>query len=174
MSNEPAAALMTFERALQMASGHPEAQFNHALTLLRLRRFVESARELELIYGTTGSPYRARAAYHHALADDALSERARAIEWLQKALALNREYDDAILYLGFMFERTKQFEVAGKAYKAFLTRHPHSPVAMLGFARCAQRSGFGETARQYFEKVLKEAPGTPEAIEAQKYALLWE
>lgn len=174
MSSDPGGALGTFQRAIDMQPSHPEALLNHALTLLKLRRFSESAGDMQRIYENVDSPYRSRAAYHHALADDALNERSRAVEWLKKAIALNPAYDDAILYLGLMFEKTRQFEEAGKSYQAFLVRHPHSPVAMLGFARSAQRSGFGETARRYFEKVIQEAPGTAEAIEAQKYALLWE
>jgi len=174
MSNQPAAALATFERALALDHVNHEAGFNHAVCLLRLRRLSDAQKELAAIYATDLTPYRARAAYHHALADDGLGDQKTAVEWLRKALALDPEYDDARLYLGIMQENRHQFEEAGKTYQTYLARHPHSSAAMLGFARSAQRSGFGETAHRYFEKILAEAPGTPEALEAQKYALLWE
>lgn len=163
-------ALPLFERALPL----PEARFNRAVALLKLQQYAIASTEFEKIYGDTASPLRASAAYHDALALDALGRRDDAVTWLTRALDVDPQFDSALLYLGVVRERLGDLQGAGKAYKQFLDRHPDSIVATLRFGVAAQRAGRVDVARKYFDKVIAAAPNSPEAAEARMYLVMWE
>ncbi|HJW92836.1 MAG TPA: tetratricopeptide repeat protein [Thermoanaerobaculia bacterium] len=160
-------SLPLFEKALPL----PEARFNRAVAFLKLSRYAEASAEFETLYA--GSPLRASAAYHNALALDALGKTNDAVTWLTRALELDPNFDSAIFYLGVMRERLGDLQAAGKAYKQFLDRHPDSIVAMLRFGIAAQRAGHADTARKYFDKIVAAAPSSPEAAEARMYVEMW-
>ena len=163
-------AMPFFERALPL----PEARFNRAVGMLKLAKYGEASAELEKIYADTKSPLRASAAYHDALALDALGKPNDAITWLTRALEIDPNFDSAVLYLGLIRERTGDLQGAGKAYKQFLDRHPDSIVAMLRFGIAAQRAGRPEVARKYFDKIIAAVPSSAEAAEARMYLEMWE
>jgi len=170
MSGDVKGSLPYFQRALPL----PEARFNRAVAMLKLAKYAEASAEFETMYADANSPLRAPAAYHDALALDALGKPNDAIVWLTHALDLDPSYDSAVLYLGIIRERTGDLQGAGKAYKQFLDRHPNSIVAMLRFGIAAQRAGRPEVARQYFEKVIAAVPSSAEAAEARMYLEMWE
>jgi tetratricopeptide (TPR) repeat protein len=170
MSGDVKGSLPFFERALPL----PEARFNRAVAMLKLAKYVEASAELEKIYADANSPLRATAAYHDALALDALRKPNDAITWLARALDLDPGFDSAVLYLGIIRERSGDLQGAGKAYKQFLDRHPDSIVAMLRFGIAAQRAGRPEVARKYFEKIVAAVPSSAEAAEARMYLEMWE
>ena len=167
MSGDVKGSLPFFEKAMPL----PEARFNRAVAYLKLSRYAEASAEFEKLY--TDSPLRASAAYHNALALDAVGKSNEAITWLTRALDLDPNFDSAILYLGVMRERLGDLQGAGKAYKQFLDRHPDSIVAMLRFGVAAQRAGHPEVARRYFDKIAAAAPSSPEAAEARMYLEMW-
>ena len=170
LNGDANAAMPFFERALPL----PEARFNRAIAMLKLAKYAAASAELEKIYADPNSPLRASAAYHDALALDALGKPDDAVAWLTRALDADPKFDSALLYLGILRERAGDMQNAGKAYKQFLDRHPDSIVAMLRFAVAAQRAGHPETARKYFEKIIAAVPSSAEAAEARMYLEMWE
>jgi len=170
LNGEVQGSLPVFERALPL----PEARFNRAVALLKLAKYAEASAEFEKIYADPKSSLRASAAYHDALALDALGKPNDAITWFSRALEADPKFDSALLYLGVIRERLGDLQGAGKAYKQFLERHPESVVAMLRFGVAAQRAGRPDAARKYFEKIIAAAPSSAEATEARMYLEMWE
>ncbi len=170
MRGDASGALPFFEKALPLEA----ARFNRAVALLKLARYADASDELSKIYGDEHSALRASAAYHNALALDALGKSGEALVWLTRALDADATFDSALLYLGLLRERTGDLQAAGKAYKQFLDRHPASTVAMLRFGVAAQRAGRTDVARTYFTKILSTAPNSAEAAEARMYLEMWE
>ena len=93
---------------------------------------------------------------------------------LDRALAIDPQYDAALLTVGALREARGDFQGAGKAYKQFLDRHPDSLEAMLRFGVAAQRAGRTDVAAKYLGAVIARAPTSPEATEARKYLVMWE
>jgi Tfp pilus assembly protein PilF len=144
------------------------------VAFLRLGDYVHASRDFETIWSDPKSPLRARAAYHDALALDAMKRAGDAETWVDRALAADPSLDDALLFSAVLRERRGDVQGAGKAYKSYLDRHPGSIVAMLRFALTAQRAGFTDTARKYLHQVVDTAPSSAEAEEARKFLILWE
>lgn len=71
-------------------------------------------------------------------------------------------------------ENRGELQGAGRAYLAYLERHPQSVVALLRFGLAAQKSGQIETAKTYLGRVIAAAPRSLEAAEARKYLVMWE
>ncbi|GEM_PF-923327 len=170
MRGDARAALPFFEKALPLEA----ARFNRAVALLKLGRYADASAEFVKLYGDGKSTLRASAAYHNALALDALRKPDEAITWLTRALDADAAFDSALLYLGVLYERGGDMQAAGKAYKQFLDRHPASTVAMLRFGVAAQRAGHNDVARTYFGKIVSTAPNSAEAAEARMYLEMWE
>ncbi len=174
MKDDAAKALTTFDRALQLDSKLSEARLNRGLALLRLGKFAESSAEMQKVFADETSPVRADAAYHNAIALDRLGRASDAEAWLDRALKLNAKLDAALLYAGMLRERRGDLQGAGRAYLEYLKAHPESALAMLRFGISAQKSGSIEVAKSYLQRVVQLAPGSPEAIEARKYLVMWE
>jgi tetratricopeptide (TPR) repeat protein len=167
-------ALASFDVALELQPSLAEARFNRAVTLLRAKQYARASAEFERVWSAGASPLRARAAYHDALALDALGRGSDAEVWLTRALETDSALDSALLYLGALRERRGDLQAAGKAYKQFLDKHPDVIVAMLRFGVAAQRAGFSEVGRKYLQRVIDTAPDSTEAAEARKFLVLWE
>ena len=163
-----------FNSALELQPSLSEAHLNRGIAFLRLGDYVHASRDFETIWSDPKSALRARAAYHDALALDALKRTADAETWVNRAIETDPAFDDALLFAGVLRERRGDMQSAGKAYKAYLDRHPDSVVAMLRFAVTAERAGFASTAQTYLKKVVDTAPSSPEAEEARKFLLMWE
>jgi len=163
-----------FNTALELKPSMSEAHLNRGIAFLRLGDYVHASRDFETVWSDPKSPQRARAAYHDALAMDAQHRAADAETWINRALEADPSLDDALLFSALLHERRGDVQGAGKAYKAFLDRHPESVVAMLRFAVTAQRAGFADTARAYLKKVIDAAPSSNEAEEARKFLVMWE
>lgn len=174
LAGDARGSVTDFDTALELEPGLAEAKFNRAVARLKLGEYANAARELEAIWNDAASPLRARAAYHEALAFDALHRDADAATWIARALEADPALDDALLFAGSLHERRGDLQAAGRAYKQYLDRHPQSTVAMLRFGVAAQRAGFVETARPYLQRVIATAPGSPEAAEARKFLVMWE
>ena len=166
-------SLSDFDTALELDPSMTEARFNRAVAMLRLGDYGRASKEFEGIYAGT-SPLRARAAYHDALALDAMRKPAEAEAWVGRALEADPQLDDALFYSGVLYERRGDLQAAGRAYKTYLDRHPDSVGAMLRFGVCAQRAGSIETAKAYLDRVVKASPDSPEAAEARKFLVMWE
>lgn len=163
-----------FNLALELQPSMSEAHLNRGVAFLRLGDFVHASRDFETVWSDPKSSWRARAAYHDALAMDAQHRAADAETWINRALEADPSLDDALLFSALLKERRGDVQGAGKAYKTFIDRHPESVVAMLRFAVTAQRAGFADTARAYLQKVIDAAPSSNEAEEARKYLVMWE
>jgi tetratricopeptide (TPR) repeat protein len=166
-------AVSDFDTALELDPAMAEARFNRAVAYMRLGDFPRASKELETIYAGT-SPLRARAAYHDALALDAMGRAADAETWIGRALELDPGLDDALFYSGVLHERRGDLQAAGRAYKTYLDRHPDSVGAMLRFGVCAQRDGSVDTAKAYLARVIQTSPSSAEANEARKFLVMWE
>ena len=166
-------SIADFDTALELEPGMSEARFNRAVALLKLGEYARASKELETIYSASSS-LRARAAYHEALALDAMSKPAEAEAWLGRALQAEPKFDDALFYSGVLHERRGDLQAAGRAYKTYLDRHPDSVGAMLRFGVCAQRDGSVDTATAYLERVITASPNSAEAAEARKFLVMWE
>jgi tetratricopeptide (TPR) repeat protein len=173
LAGDPKRAVSDFDTALELEPSMPEARFNRAVAYMRLGDFPRASKELETIWAGT-SPLRARAAYHDALALDAMHRDADAETWTARALELDPSLDDALFYSGVLHERRGDLQAAGRAYKTYLDRHPDSVGAMLRFGVCAQRAGSIETAKAYLDRVIKTSPDSAEASEARKFLVMWE
>lgn len=173
LAGDPKASITDFDTALELDPSMTEARFNRAVAMLRLGEYARASKEFEALYAGT-SPLRARAAYHDALALDAMQKPADAEAWLGKALEADPQLDDALFYSGVLEERRGDLQAAGRAYKTYLERHPDSAGAMLRFGVCAQRAGSIDTAKAYLTRVIKTSPDSAEAAEAQKFLVMWE
>lgn len=167
-------AIESFDRALKLDAHLTEARFNRAVALLRSGAFAKASAELEPIAGDESSSVRGDAAYHNAIAIDRLGRIADAAKWVERALKLDPSLDAALLYLGTLRERQNDFQAAGRAYLDYLKEHPESRVALLRFGVSAQKAGRPEVAKSYLQRVIALAPRSAEAVEAQKYLVMWE
>jgi tetratricopeptide (TPR) repeat protein len=163
-----------FNTALDLQPAMSEAHLNRGVAFLRVGDYVHASRDFETVWSDPKSSLRARAAYHDALAMDAMHREQDAATWIKRALDTNPSLDDALLFSALLRERRGDYEAAGKAYKSFLDRHPDSVVAMLRFAITAQRAGFPDAAVAYLKKVIDAAPSSIEAEEARKFLVMWE
>ena len=163
-----------FNTALELQPTMSEAHLNRGVAFLQLGDYVHASRDFETVWSNPKSLLRARAAYHDALAMDALHRPQDAESWINRALEADPSLDDALLFSALLRERRGDVQGAGKAYKSFLDRHPDSVVAMLRFAITAERAGFADTARAYLQKVVDAAPSSSEAEEARKFLVMWE
>jgi len=166
-------AIAAFDKAIAANGDFLEARFNRAIALLKLKRYGDAAAEFQTVYDRPDHDLRARAAFHHALADDAAGRVDDAQIWLKRALAVDPGLDDATLYLGVLYERKRAFGDAGKLYRAYLDKHPDSLVATLRFGVAAHRAGFHDTAAKYLKQVVERAPDSMEAAEARPLLVMW-
>jgi tetratricopeptide (TPR) repeat protein len=167
-------SLSTFDQAIRTDPDLVEPRFNRAIALLKLQRFADAEAAFGQLLEREDQSFRAAAAYHRALALDRMGEFAAAEQWLQHALAADRDLDSALLYLGVVREKQQNFTGAGDAYKRYLVRQPQSIVGMLRFGICAHRARFADTARKYLQQVVALAPSSLEAAEARKILLLYD
>lgn len=174
LAGDAAKAIVSFDRALALEPSLPEARFNRALALLRANEPARASAELQTIWAGEHSALRAQAAYHNGIALDRLGRLEEAETWLGHALAADPKLDAALLYTGFIRERRGDPQAAGRAYFDYLKSHPDSTIATLRFGIAAQAAGRIDVARTYLQRVLEQAPHSPEAVEARKFLVMWE
>ena len=174
LSGETRKALDVFDRVIASDAVMTEARFNRGVALLKLGENAKASAEFEKIALDEHNLLRATAAYHDALALDRLGRTADALTWSDRALALDNDFDAAMLLSGTLNERKGDVETAAKSYLAYLRRHPDSLTAMLRFGVCAQRADRLDVAKAYFRKVIATAPDSAEAAEARKFLVMWE
>jgi tetratricopeptide (TPR) repeat protein len=167
-------SLTDFDTALELEPSMIEARFNRAVAQLKLGEYGRASKDFESIWSDEKSPLRARAAYHDALALDAMQKSGDAEAWLARALQADPQLDDALFFSGVLQERRGDLQGAGRAYKTYLDRHPQSVGAMLRFGVCAQRAGSIDTAKAYLQRVVAAAPDSAEGAEARKFLVMWE
>lgn len=175
MNGKLSDALATFDRVLQTDPDFHEARFNRGIVLLKQRAFADAAAMFKRVHAAAATAeLKARAAYHHALAEDGRNDLAAAVIWLDHALEADSSLSEAKLYRGVLLERQREFVEAGEAYRDYLVDEPKSVVAKLRFGVVAHRAGFPETAKRYLEMVIDQAPQSLEAAEARKFLVMWE
>lgn len=174
MKGDSRAALAAFDDALEIDAKHTAAAFNRGITLLKLGDHKRASEQFAAVVADERSPYRALGAYHRAITLDRLRLPQEAESWLDRALDLDPKLDAATLYKGLLREQRGDSQAAGRAYLDYIRKHPDSTIAHLRFGMTARRAGRHDVARTYLEKVVKLAPESPEAIEAQKYLVMWE
>ena len=167
-------AIASFDRALMLDANLDEARLNRGVAQLRSGDLAKASADLSKIAGDVHSPLRADAAYHYGIVLDRMGRTTDAEVWLERAQKLDEKLSAAILYAGILRERRGDLQGAGRAYLEYLKTHPDSPTALLRFGISAQKSGRADTARSYLQRVIAIAPRSAEAIEAQKYLVLWE
>ena len=170
-----AKALASFDEALKHDARLEQARLNRGVALLQSGQTAKALADFEALANDEHSLVRADAAYHLAMALDRLGRAAEAETWLDRAIKLDNELDDAVLYAGILRERRGDLQGAGRAYLEYLKNHPDSPVALLRFGVAAQKSGRIDTAKSYLRRVIALAPPkSAEAVEAKKYLVMWE
>ena len=174
LSGDLPKAVAAFETALDIDPNLTEAKFNRAVAWMRMGQTQRASETFAQIANDEKNPMRATAAFHNALALDALGKPADAEQWLETAIKIDPTLDSALLYLGALRERRGDLQAAGKAYKDFLAAHPDSIIAMLRFGVSAQRAGFVDVGKKYLQKVVDTAPNSAEAVEARKFLVMWE
>ncbi len=167
-------ALRSFDEALKLDATLEQARLNRGIALLRSGQVAKAKSEFEALANDEHSLVRADAAYHLALTLDRLGSAAEAEVWIERAMKLDNDFDDALLFAGMLRERRGDLQGAGRAYLEYLKKHPDSTTALLRFGISAQRSGSIETAKTYLQRVIALAPASAEAIEARKWLILWE
>lgn len=167
-------ATAAFDKALSLDPKHGPARLNRGIAALRGGDPAAAVIHLELVWSDPGSPLRAQAAYHRAIALDRLGKPADAEGWLARAVELDPALDSAVLYAGFLKERRGDVAGAARSYLDYLKKHPASAEAMLRLGLSAQKAGRIDVARLYLNRVIAAAPGSPQATEARKFLILWE
>lgn len=168
------AALTSFDAALALEPANQIARYNRGVALLKKAKLEESIAEFNRIATPEEPSLQARAAYHRGLAEERLGKHETAAASFESAFKLDSSLHAALLSLGVAKERMLDFQGAGKAYKMYLERRPDAPVALLRFGVVAHRAGRREAATTLLRRVVKIAPRTPEALEAEKYLVMWE
>lgn len=163
-----------FEAILKRDPSFAHARFNHGLTMLRLGDAIGAIDDFAAVWESDVDSLRPVAAFHLALAEQSRNRLGDAKAWLDRALAIRPDFAEAHLVKGTILERMQEFEQAGRSYKEVLRVQPESAVAMLRFGVSAWRAGFRETALSSLRQVESMAPGSREALEAQKYLLIME
>lgn len=174
LSGRTPQAIDAFDRAIAADPTLVEAQFNRSVALLRAGDPVKASAGFEKIALDEHNLLRATAAYHDALALDRLGRTADALVWADRALALDNNFDAAILLASSLRERSGQIEAAARGYLTYLRRHPDSTVAMLRLGVCAHRANRLDVAKTYLRKVVAAAPDSREAVEAREFLVMWE
>ena len=170
-----AGAIASFDKALEHDPRLEQARLNRGIAFYRAGQLAKAAADLGALANDERSLVRADAAYHLALVLDRLGRAAEAEVWLERAMKLDNDLDAAVLYAGMLRERRGDLQGAGRAYLDYLRKHPDSPVALLRFGVCAQRSGRSDVAKSYLQRVVSLAPAqSAEAVEARKYLVMWE
>lgn len=174
LSGDPKKAIDVFDRAIASDPALLEARFNRGVALLKLGENAQASAAFEKIALDEHNLLRASAAYHDAVALDRLGRTADALVWADRALALDNNFDAAMLLSASLSERRNDIETAARGYLAYLRRHPQSTAAMLRIGVCAQRANRLDVAATYLKRVIEAAPNSTEAAEARKFLLMWE
>jgi tetratricopeptide (TPR) repeat protein len=174
LSGDPKKAIDVFDRAIASDPALLEARFNRGVALLKLGQNAQAAAAFEKIALDEHNLLRASAAYHNAVALDRLGRTADALVWADRALALDNNFDAAMLLSASLSERRNDIETAARGYLAYLRRHPQSTAAMLRMGVCAQRANRLDVAAAYLKRVIEAAPNSTEAAEARKFLLMWQ
>lgn len=174
LSGDARKALDVFDGVIASDPTMIEARFNRGVALLKLGETAKASAEFEKIALDEHNLLRATAAYHNALALDRLGRLADALVWADRALALDNNFDAAMLLSGSLSERKGDVETAARSYLAYLRRHPESTVAMLRIGVCAQRANRLDVAKAYLKRVIEAAPDSVEAAEARTFLIMWE
>jgi tetratricopeptide (TPR) repeat protein len=174
LSGDLQKSIGAFDTAIDMDGTLAEARFNRAVAWMRMGMPQRASEAFAQMANDEKNPLRATAAFHNALALDAMKKPADAEKWLESAVALDPSLDSALLYLGALRERRGDLQGAGKAYKNFLAAHPDSIIAMLRYGVSAQRAGFSDVGKKYLQRVVAAAPDSDEAAEARKFLVMWE
>lgn len=172
LSGDLDGAAASFNEALRDDPKSAPARFNRGILSMKRRSWDAAAKDFAAVY-ESGGALKAPAAYHHALADQGRGDLAAAATWLNRTLQVDPSFDDALLALGSVQERSSHFQAAGRLYRDYLTRHPDSAVALLRFGVCAHAAGNVEVAQRYLRRAIQKDPGSAEAIEARKFLLMW-
>jgi len=167
-------ARVQFDAILVRDPEFVQAHFNRGLTLLKLGDAPGAIEEFRTVWNAEGSAMKASTAFHIALAEQSRDRLTDAGKWLDEAIKINPDFAEAHLVRGTILERLGQFEKAGRAYREVMRIQPTSAVAMLRFGVSAWRAGFRDTALTSLRQVESLAPGSREALEAQKYLLIME
>jgi len=174
MSGDVKKSIAVFDSVIASDPNAVDARFNRGVALLKLGENAQASAEFEKIALDEHNALRASAAYHDALALDRVGRLADAQTWADRAIALDNDFDAAILLSGTISERRGDLEGAARSYLAYLRRHPESTAAMLRLGVCASRAGRQDVALTYLRKVVAAAPDSPEATEARKFLVMWE
>jgi tetratricopeptide (TPR) repeat protein len=174
LEGDAAKAIASFDRALAIQPELEPARFNRALAYLRQKADAKAIADLEKIWKNEHSALRADAAYHLGIAYDRTGRAADAETSLENALKLDAKLDAALLYVGMLRERRRDWQGAGRAYREYMDLHPRSATALLRFGLTAHKAGRTDVARLYLQRAIDVGPHSAEAVEARKFLVMWE
>jgi tetratricopeptide (TPR) repeat protein len=174
LDGDAAKAIASFDRALALQPELEAARFNRALAFLRQKADAKAIADLEKVWKNEHSALRADAAYHLGIAYDRAGRAADAETSLENALKLDPKLDAALLYVGMLRERRRDWQGAGRAYRDYMNLHPRSATALLRFGLTAHKAGHADVAKLYLQRAIDVAPRSAEAVEARKFLVMWE
>lgn len=167
-------AAVHFGAILDRDPAFVQARFNFGLALLKQGDYDNAIKQFEVVVDSEETNLQAQAAFYQSLALLKKKDLSGAAEQLRVSTTIDPSFAPGHLALGTVLERQGDFEKAGRAYKKALTLEPKSVIATLRFGVSAHRAGFREAAITYLRRVELLAPGSREALEAQKYLMILE
>jgi len=93
-----------------------------------------------------------------------LGKTKKALAQFHKALEVDPSHRDALLNIGAIAHRFRDYATCQKVYQKVLDRHPDDITALRGLAYAVYGSGKAKEAIALFEKVVKKAPEDKRAV----------
>ena len=160
-------SLDAFEKALSLDNGYTEARVWKASALIQLERYDEARKEYETALKDLSYPTPEKIHLNLGMLDRLLDDDESAIESINMAVRLNPSYAKGFYELGLTYEKMGKTKEALRAFQGALVEAGESAGFNLSLGQALMRMGDSEKARAQFEKVIRIAPGQPEAAEAR-------
>lgn len=169
---DTAAAIASFEAAVQKAPTLPELRVNLALAYLQAQRIPDALRHLE--EAARLAPDDPRIAFQLGGAYIDAKDMTKAAAAFERGLAKAASPPDALalearVALGDVYFAQGDAAKAATQYEAVLAARPGAANAKVGMGKVHASRGDLEKALSMFTDVRTSAPGTPEAAQAEAF-----
>lgn len=164
------AAVQAFEAAVQKAPSLPEIRVNLALAYLRLSRKADAVAQLE--QAAALAPNVPRTLFQLGGAYVEMADLDKAIGAFEKGLGKQPDLNDPLAFeatvtLGAVYFAKGENEKSIAQFERALAARPGGAVPMLGLAKAYLSKADVDRALQLFQQIVSNAPGTPEAAQAE-------
>lgn len=170
LAGDKAAALATFDRALQIAPGAPEPLLFRARTLRALERGPEAEAAFEAVLAADANNAEAR----RGLGEMALAagDLTRANALYERLLSDDAQDVDAMIKLGVVRVRTQRLPEALQLFESAVAREPRNAEALVDLAGALAKSGRPAEAVSFFERALTAGGETTTALNGLAFSRL--